>query len=261
MVLTPAYIPGIANLGADALSRENETSEWFINPIVTRRMFRRFSHPQIDLFASNRSAQVVTYFSLDRRDKLSAGTNALNQTWAFNLICFPTSLVHPFVTGLNEGVQGDIDSSHPLLVQGSLVTGTPADVISDASMPTSASEYGERPDHRQEPAIIAEAQADSMAYLRNTFQNKGADHTLAEFICGSWRDSTKNQYPLGGHDRMVWGIRFIKNYSNCRTICELSVVPFQREESGVVHYSTSQSGYCYDCGPFNKDATEPVSYD
>ena len=80
VVLTPAYLPGIANLGADALSRGKETSEWFINPIVTRRMFRRLGHPQIYLFASNRSAQVETYFSLDRRDKLSAGTNTLNQT-------------------------------------------------------------------------------------------------------------------------------------------------------------------------------------
>ena len=108
-------------------------------------------------------------------------------------VCFPTSTDHPFDTGQDEGVQGDIYSSHRLLVQGSFVTGTPADVSFGASTPTSASEYGERPDHRQEPAIIAEAQADSMAYLRNTFQNQGADHTLAEFICGSWRDSTKNQ--------------------------------------------------------------------
>ena len=138
VVLTPAYLPGIANLGADALSRGKETSEWFINPIVTRQMFRRFGHPQIDLFASNRPAQAETYAS-----------------------------------------------SHPLLVQGSLATRTPADVSSDASTPTSASGYGERPDHRQEPAVIPEAQADSMAYLRNTFQNQGADHTLAEFICGS----------------------------------------------------------------------------
>ena len=45
-----------------------------------------------------------------------------------------------------------------------------------------------------------------MAYLRNTFQNQGTDHTLAELICGSWRDSTKNQYTCtwrtewcGGH--------------------------------------------------------------
>ena len=197
VVLTPAYLPGIANLGADALSRGKETSEWFINPIVTRRMFRRFGHPQIDLFASNRSAQVETYFSLDRRDKLSAGTNALNQTWAFNLMyAFPPPQTIPD-TGQDERVQGDIDSSHPLLVQGSLVTRTPADVSSGASTPSSASEYGERPDHRQEPAIFAEAQADSMAYLRNTFQSQGTDHTLAEFICGSW----SNTPALGGHDQ------------------------------------------------------------
>ena len=88
-------------------------------------------------------------------------------------VCFPASTDHPFDTGQDERVQGDIDSSHPLLVQGSLVTRTPADVSSGASTPTSASEYSERPDHRPEPAIFAEAQADSMAYLWNTFQNQG----------------------------------------------------------------------------------------
>ena len=36
------------------------------------------SGQQIDLFVSNESAQVETYFSLVRRDKLSTGTNALN---------------------------------------------------------------------------------------------------------------------------------------------------------------------------------------
>ena len=77
-------------------------------------------------------------------------------------VCFPASTDHPFDTGQDERVRGDIDSSHPLLVQGSLVTRTPADVISGASTPSSAPEYDERPDHRQEPAIFAEAQADSM---------------------------------------------------------------------------------------------------
>ena len=119
-------------------------------------------------------------------------------------VCFPASTDHPFDTGQDERVQGDIDSSHPLLVQGSLVTRTPADVSSGASTPSSASEYGERPDHRQEPAIFAEAQADSMAYLRNTFQGQGTDHTLAEFICGSWRDSTKNQYTCAWRTWSEW---------------------------------------------------------
>ena len=110
VVLTPAYLPGIANLGADALSRGKETSEWFINPIVTSWMFRRFAHPQIDLFASNRSAQLVeTYFSLDRRDKLSAGTNALNQTWAFNLMyAFPPPQIIPLILARMKECKGTL---------------------------------------------------------------------------------------------------------------------------------------------------------
>ena len=57
VVLTPAYLPEIVNLGADALSRGEETSEWFISPTVMRWMFRRFGQPQVDIFVFNRSAK------------------------------------------------------------------------------------------------------------------------------------------------------------------------------------------------------------
>ena len=86
ITLSPAYLPSIANLGADALSRGTETREWFINSGVSERIFSRLGRPQIDLFASGRSAQVKTYFSLKRRDHYSAGTNPLNQPWTFKHI-------------------------------------------------------------------------------------------------------------------------------------------------------------------------------
>ena len=57
---SPAYLPGTGNLGADALSRETETREWFISPGVSERIFSRLRLPQIDLFASRRSSQVKT---------------------------------------------------------------------------------------------------------------------------------------------------------------------------------------------------------
>ena len=134
--------------------------------------------PQVDFFASNRSAQVETYFSLDRRAKLSAGTSALNQTWAFNLMyAFPPPQIIPLILAKMKECKGTLILVTPFWYRAAWYTGTPADVSSGASTPNSTSEYGERPDHRQEPVVIAEAQADSMVYLRNTFQNQGVDHT------------------------------------------------------------------------------------
>ena len=109
IALSPAYLPGIANLGADALSRGTETREWFINPRVSERIFSRLGLPQIDLFASRRSAQVKTYFSLDWRDNHSAGTNALNQSWTFkHMYAFPPPQVIPLILGRMRECKGTL---------------------------------------------------------------------------------------------------------------------------------------------------------
>ena len=107
--LSPAYLPGIANLGADALSRGTEKREWFINPRVSERIFSCLGLPQIDLFASRRSAQVKTYFSLDRRDNHSAGTNALNQSWTFkHMYASPPPQIIPLILGRMRECKGTL---------------------------------------------------------------------------------------------------------------------------------------------------------
>ena len=109
ITLSPADLPGIANLGADALSRGTETRGWFINPRVSERIFSRLGLPQIDLFASRRSAQVKTYFSLDRRDNHSTGTNALNQSWTFkHIYAFPLPQIIPLILGRMRECKGTL---------------------------------------------------------------------------------------------------------------------------------------------------------
>jgi hypothetical protein len=49
-----------------------------------------FGRPQIYLFASERTAQLPQYFSLDRHDRQSVGVDALRQRWDYNLMyAFP----------------------------------------------------------------------------------------------------------------------------------------------------------------------------
>ena len=96
--LEPAYLPGIANLGADALSRDKQSQEWALNPKVARTIFRIFGRPQVDLFASQRSALLPQYFSIDRKDKKALGIDALEQTWKFQLMyAFPPPQLIPMV--------------------------------------------------------------------------------------------------------------------------------------------------------------------
>ena len=200
IALRPAYLPGIANLGADTLSRGTETREWFINQKVSERIFSRLGLPQINLFASMRSAQVKTYFSLDRRDNHSAGTNALNQSWTFkHMYAFPSTSDHSSDSGQDEGMQGNFDPGDALLVEGSLVAGAASDGGSRTFSPSSTPEHSEGSEHRDTPPIVAETEADGLAHMRETFRVQGA-----EFICGSWRGSTKTQYACAWRNWSEW---------------------------------------------------------
>ena len=104
VMIAPAYLPGVANLGADALSRGTESREWFLDPAVARRVFRRLDEPEVDLFASNRSAQVERYFTLDRKDKRAAGINASEKEWDFKLMYAfpPPQLIPRILDRMNE---------------------------------------------------------------------------------------------------------------------------------------------------------------
>ena len=88
--LFPSYLPGLANIESDALSRGKIQEEWHLSKAVAQKIFRVFGSPDIDLFASRPTAQVPTYFSLDRHDRQSFGVDALRQKWDFDLMyAFP----------------------------------------------------------------------------------------------------------------------------------------------------------------------------
>ena len=88
--LVPCYLPGMANIESDALSRGKTQDEWFLLPSVAQKIFWSFGFPDVDLFASRETAQTQAYFSLDRHDRQSLGIDALNQPWDFGLMyAFP----------------------------------------------------------------------------------------------------------------------------------------------------------------------------
>ena len=50
----PAYLRGIANLRADALSRNQKAQEWSLSVSACHRLFKMMGQPVVDLFASSR---------------------------------------------------------------------------------------------------------------------------------------------------------------------------------------------------------------
>jgi hypothetical protein len=86
--LVPQYLPGIANTLADAQSRDQKEEEWFLLPSVVQRIFRKWGTPEVDLFASHRSAQLPAY--LTRRE------NALVTNWSYSrMYAFPPPMLIP----------------------------------------------------------------------------------------------------------------------------------------------------------------------
>jgi hypothetical protein len=79
----PCYIPGIANVEADALSRSRVITEWSLLSGIFRRLFLLWGTPNVDLFASAHNAVVHQYFSIHRHDHQALGLDALQHQWDF----------------------------------------------------------------------------------------------------------------------------------------------------------------------------------
>ena len=100
ITLRPAYLKGIANSGADALSRGKEVKEWHLAPQTAKLLFRSWGRPNWDLFADRHNSQCRQYFTLDRTDPRAAGVDAFLQDWASlqgRLYAFPPPQLVPQV--------------------------------------------------------------------------------------------------------------------------------------------------------------------
>ena len=102
----------MANLIADALSRGQESREWFLNPQVVNRIFRKMGRAHVDLFASRESAHLPVYFSIDRKDRRAAGINALVQRWKFKKkYAFPPPQLIPMILAKMRETSGVLNFS------------------------------------------------------------------------------------------------------------------------------------------------------
>ena len=95
--LRAVYIPGKLNVGADILSRQGpRPGEWKLHPEVVEQIWRIFGRAQVDLFATQETAQCPLWFSLVHPAPL--GLDAMVQTWPrLRLYAFPPIALLPGV--------------------------------------------------------------------------------------------------------------------------------------------------------------------
>ena len=82
ITLRPAYLKGIANSGADALSRGKEVLEWCLAPTTMRLLFRTWVTHRWDLFADHANTLCRNYYTLDRTDPQASAVDAFLQDWS-----------------------------------------------------------------------------------------------------------------------------------------------------------------------------------
>ena len=81
VTLIPAYLRGIANLRADALSRNQKAQEWSLSVSACRRLCKMMGQPVVDLFASSRIFKVDKYYSTDLTDRRAIGSDGAREKW------------------------------------------------------------------------------------------------------------------------------------------------------------------------------------
>lgn len=85
ITLEPHYVPGRYNTAADHLSRGRAPPDWCLSEKVREMLFTKWGIPEIDLFATQRSAVVSRYVSIDVTDQEAAYINAFSRIWNHRL--------------------------------------------------------------------------------------------------------------------------------------------------------------------------------
>lgn len=65
ITLCPCYLPGIANIEADVLSRNKQVIEWCLHPNTAAKLFLAWGRPEVDLFAFADNALLPIFFFIN----------------------------------------------------------------------------------------------------------------------------------------------------------------------------------------------------
>lgn len=104
VTLSAAYLPGRLNGIADRLSRGKPVPEWQLLGPAKRAIFKKWGIPDVDLFASRKTAVVPQYVTWDSRDGSASFCDAFSRNWNYQLgwVFPPPSLIPRILAHLNQ---------------------------------------------------------------------------------------------------------------------------------------------------------------
>ena len=109
-------------------------------------------------------------------------------------VCLPSTATDTYGFSQDQDDKSNTDFGSTFLAKGELVARVDRAVSREALSTSSSSIYSEEFDDREGLTIPFEDPPNSVAHISRAFKDQGVGEPLAEFICGSWRESTKVQY-------------------------------------------------------------------
>ena len=103
ITLRQAYLKGIANAGADSLSRGKEVLEWCFSPATAQLLAKTWWIPHCGLFTDSSNATAKKYFTLDRQDHRAQAVDTFLQDCSLlqgTLYAFPPPQLGPQVLSM-----------------------------------------------------------------------------------------------------------------------------------------------------------------
>ena len=175
-------------------------------PAIARKIFTIYGLPVVDLFASQRSKQLNQYFSTDRRDPHSLGTDALHHDWKFQsrlLYAFPSPQLDPTSSGASSPYQVSDDTDNALVAEGAIATGIDQ-IIGPIAAPVTGI-AGHDPELDDQHGVERlQVEHDGMAHLSSSLRDGGVEPEVAGFIQNAWKPSTKVQYAAVWRQWTAW---------------------------------------------------------
>lgn len=193
--LIARYIPGICNGLADRLSRLKSMPEWHLKQEIVLWIFRQLGTPQIDLFASRRSATLPCYVSEDVKDMNSQFTDAFSRRWDYQLgWIFPHPRTHSTSTTTLENVEGTLSACDTEMGESLLGQRNKRSSRLLPSCHSGSEEQPHRPANKPGPARSRSPKFGGMEGTGWTSHLTGWNSSEKDILESSWRSSTMKTY-------------------------------------------------------------------
>ncbi|KOB79363.1 putative transposon Ty3-I Gag-Pol polyprotein, partial [Operophtera brumata] len=200
ITLLARYIPGRFNETADSLSRGKGLPEWSLTRPIVDQIFQRWGTPQIDLFASERSAVVPVYATENPLDRKALYVDAFTRIWKWDLAwVFPPPYLMPQVLS-----RGDIYNSVSTVAPGVLESRLEIESHSSTDSNKGAESEPVRQEYQRAPP---ENQGISIGDLAGTGWARQIEAWPQEdqsLLVSSWRGSTLKTYNKAWSRWKLW---------------------------------------------------------